>query len=105
MKQVLILEPDDLVRLKSGHTIQLTDSLLLSFGGRIKREKVEANGAPDDRRAQQKREYQARYREKMKGHRKTPKYACPYGCNQYFVSKNSWGPHRKACPAYKKGGR
>ena len=47
MKQLLILEPSDLARLKEGETLKLTESLLLSLSGsrtkRTKEEPVDAN--------------------------------------------------------------
>lgn len=37
MKQMILLEPDDVIRLKTGHTIQLTDHLMIGILTRANR--------------------------------------------------------------------
>ena len=103
MRQMIILEPSDLDRLKAGEALQLTGTLMLSLQGTKKykpRQAVDQTANPDEVRKAAKRDRQARYRaRKDAGREGTP---CKLGCGKLLGSAQAFGGHKAHCPNRRK---
>jgi hypothetical protein len=96
VKQVIVLEPDDVQRLKHGETLQLTGSLMLSLQTT---RKYKVNGVADNPEGlTAKQIYQRNYRKtyKRKPVVKPQTFPCAK-CGKEFTSKNALAPHQFRC--------
>lgn len=99
MRQMIILDAEDLARLKQGYALQLTSGLMLSLQATVK-----PPDEPGQDRREQKKQYMVRWRRRQRAKRAAVRkqIPCKLGCGALFSSAQGFGGHKAHCPNRRK---